>query len=244
MQKVESVKIIEIIRKSEQGRSEPYLCEGEDGNRYYVKGRQSGARTPITEWLAAHLARALNLPVPNFCLVTISADLLAVTPPELKAIGECIAFASQEVPFTSWLEQANIDNIPESLQRDLLVFDWWLCNDDRNKGNINLLWRTDVQALVVIDHNLAFDDEFDAEEFLKSHPFSHHWNAITSDKMLKQTYQQRLLDALPMFDAAREGIPHSWLWIDKEETIPNNVQLDNFRFILDRCNSDRFWELK
>jgi hypothetical protein len=235
------VNIVEIIKKAEQGRSEPYICEGEDGKRYYVKGRQSGARTPITEWIAAHLAQALGLPIANFRLAYISAELLATTPADLKPIGECIAFASQEAPFTCWLEPANIYKVPESLQRDLLVFDWWLRNDDRNRGNINLLWNSDEQALVVIDHNLAFDSEFKAKDFLQAHPFSHHWDAITSDMMVRLAYQERLEATLPAFEHAKASIPPSWFWVDKEETIPNTINLNDFKALLERCHTDEFW---
>ncbi len=235
------VNIIEIIKKAEQGRSEPYICEGDDGNRYYVKGRQSGARTPITEWIAAHLARELGLPIADFCLVNISAELLAITPAELRPIGECIAFASREARFTSWLEPANIQKVPEGLQRDLLVFDWWIRNDDRNRGNINLLWKSDAQALVVIDHNLAFDPKFSPKDFLLAHPFSHQWGAITSDMMIMLEYQTRLGSAFHSFEKAKNSIPSSWHWVDKEETIPNTVDLNDFKLLLERCHTDQFW---
>lgn len=60
------IQIIEITRQASQGRSEPYLCVGEDGLNYYVKGRQSGLPTRINEWICAHLGRVFGLPIPEF----------------------------------------------------------------------------------------------------------------------------------------------------------------------------------
>lgn len=128
MTKSKIVQIIEITKLASMGRSEPYLCVGDDGFNYYVKGRQSGSTTPIYEWICGYLAKALALPIPNFCLGEISKELLDVTSPELRSIGACMGFASQEVPLACWFEEASVEKVDDELQRNILVFDWWIRN--------------------------------------------------------------------------------------------------------------------
>lgn len=88
------IQIIEITRQASQGRSEPYLCVGEDGLNYYVKGRQSGLPTRINEWICAHLGRAIGLPIPDFRLAEITSELLGVT----SAKGSCTLCIVSENP--------------------------------------------------------------------------------------------------------------------------------------------------
>jgi hypothetical protein len=234
------IPIIEIISQSKQGYSNPYLCEGEDGIKYYVKGQQSHwPQTSIIEWIAAHLARALQLPVADFCLVEISPELLAVTRPELRAIGQCIAFASKQVPRARWFETTDIAKIPDKLQQQLLVFDWWIQNEDRNTGNTNLLFDDSQGSLIVIDHNLAFDQQFSSDNFISLHLFRHHWHTITSDPKIQQQFKYWLLQALPAFEQAQSSMPLSWL--ESEELLPNAIDLDYFKALLTRCDNDEFW---
>ena len=236
-----TVQIIEITKLASQGRSEPYLCVGEDGLKYYVKGRQSGSTTPIYEWICGHLAKALDLPVPNFRLAEISKELLDVTSPELRSIGVCIGFASQEVPLACWFEEANIEKVDDELQRKILVFDWWIRNEDRNKQNPNLLWDSENQRVAVIDHNLAFDTEFHPDHFKEYHLFGRHWDNISSDMVSRLAIQKQLEAALPAFDVALKNMPREWLWIDAAETLPTTLDIDRLRNQLLRCQTEDFW---
>lgn len=104
-----------------------------------------------------------------------------------------------------------------------------------------MLWKSDEQALVVIDHNLAFDPKFDPQDFFQAHPFGHQWDAITSDMMVRLEYQKLLEAALPAFEQAKASIPPSWSWVDKEETIPNTTNINYFKALLARCHTDQFW---
>jgi hypothetical protein len=64
----------------------------------------------------------------------------------------------------------------------LLVFDWWVENADRSLsphgGNPNLLWRASENKLLVIDHNLAFDADFDEASFFTTHVFRQEADAV------------------------------------------------------------------
>ena len=62
------------------------------------------------------------------------------------------------------LTASTVMEVPVNLQQDVLAFDWWIRNSYRylteKGGNPNLFWQPDSHGLVVIDHNLAFDAEF------------------------------------------------------------------------------------
>jgi hypothetical protein len=235
------IQIVEITKQALQGRSEPYLCRGENGLNYYVKGRQSGLPSRIKEWICAHLGRALELPIPEFELAEISPELLSVTSVNLRSIGVGLGFASQEVPLACWLEEANQPRVDEELQRKILVFDWWIRNEDRCNHNPNLLWDSAHQRISVIDHNLAFDSEFDPHNFKSSHIFGHHWDTISSDLVTRSSYQQQLEAALPAFDQAWASMPDEWHWIDVEQTMPATLDINRLRNQLLRCQTDDFW---
>lgn len=235
------IQIIEITRQASQGRSEPYLCVGEDGRNYYVKGRQSGLLTRVKEWICAHLGRAFGLPIPDFRLANISLELLGVTNINLRPIGVGVGFASKEVPLACWFEEANKSKVDDELQRKLLIFDWWIRNDDRNLSNPNLLWDAANQKMAVIDHNLAFDSEFDPLGFQSSHIFGHHWDTISSDLVSRSSYQQQLEAALPAFDQALGSMPDEWRWIDVEQTMPSTLDINQLKDQLLRCKADHFW---
>ena len=121
-------------------------------------------------WVCGHLAQALGLPLPPFFLVQLDPALVKELPKDQQAIGSLPAFGSREQPHAAWLELGISQRVPAELQRDVLVFDWWVRNTDRLRGNTNLLWDTEHEGLVVIDHNMALDNDFIAADFFcKAH---------------------------------------------------------------------------
>jgi len=60
------IQIIEIIRRSDQGVTRPFLCRAEDGAIYFVKGRHAGHRSLICELLGGLLTENLRLPIAPF----------------------------------------------------------------------------------------------------------------------------------------------------------------------------------
>lgn len=40
-----TVEIVEILRRSEQGMTKPFICRGDDGEIYFVKGQNAGHRS-------------------------------------------------------------------------------------------------------------------------------------------------------------------------------------------------------
>jgi hypothetical protein len=69
-----SVEIVEIMGRSEQGVTRPFICRGDDGHVYFVKGRGAGMRSLICEWIAGQLGRRLGLPIAPFEIVEVGPE--------------------------------------------------------------------------------------------------------------------------------------------------------------------------
>ncbi len=235
------LQITEILGPSDQGKARPYLCRADDGAMYYVKGRQTNRASLWNEWICGHLARALGLNVPAFSIVDISAELLAETPPEWKDIGLGPAFGSRRQPHALWLEPSLACMVPLPVQRDVLMFDWWVRNGDRLTGNTNLLWDASAKKLVVIDHNLAFDTDFSAAIFAVHHVFASQWPIICGDLVMQAEYAERLAMALEQFALACGTVPEEWRWANVEQDVPAKLDLEFVRQTLARCETPELW---
>lgn len=236
-----TVQIVEILGPSDQGRSRPYKCRGEDDAIYYVKGRQTNRASLWHEWVCGHLAQRFGLHVPAFEIVEVGEDLLRETPAEWRDLGTGPAFGSRLYPCAVWMEVGLINLVPTNIQRDVLVFDWWIQNCDRLTGNTNLLIDAAAKKLVVIDHNLAFDRQFSAEEFLAHHVFAANWPAICSDLVVQAEYSQRLSTALEGLSMACHNVPEEWHWANAEMDVPANFDLQYVQQTLNRCTTPELW---
>jgi hypothetical protein len=237
----QAIQIVEILGPSDQGKSRPYKCTGADDAIYYVKGRQTNRASLWNEWICGHLALNFGLQVPEFGLVDVTEELLAETPKEWRDIGVGLAFGSRLHPNTIWMEVSLLSEVPVQVQRDVLVFDWWVRNGDRLTGNTNLLWDVSNKELVVIDHNLAFDHDFSTTEFLENHVFSAQWPFVCSDMMVQAEYLQRLCNALEALTIACHNAPPEWHWANIENDVPSNFDLDYVHKTLSRCKTHELW---
>jgi len=159
-----TVRIVEIISRSEQGITRPFLCRGEDGRQYFVKGGGAGRRALISEWLAGQIGLHLGLPIPNFQQMIISREIVEFSAREdIQELGAGTGFGSQLVENTDELAYLFIEQIDPKLRAKVLLYDWWVHNGDRTLsaegGNPNLLWVHHDHRLYVIDHNLAFSED-------------------------------------------------------------------------------------
>ena len=59
-----------------QGRTNPYLCEGDDGKQYVVKGSSATCAGLVKEWIVAHLAKHFGLPIPDFKIAWLDDELV------------------------------------------------------------------------------------------------------------------------------------------------------------------------
>ena len=76
------------------------------------------------------------------------------------------------------------------------------------------------KRLVVIDHNLAFDPEFDERSFFDNHIFSMARERIFGDLVMEADYKKRMERALSGFQVSVDTILETWPWLDLEETRP------------------------
>lgn len=236
------VEVVEILGRSAQGIQEPFLCLGEDGQLYYVKGRQTDRASLCNEWVCAHLATHLGLPVPPFALVHVSQELLDEAPLAWKALGVGVAFGSREHPGCTWFNKAQAMHVPVRLQIDVMGFDWWVRNIDRLEGNPNLLWDAGQSEIVVIDHNLAFNSTFDAEEFMGFHIFKDQWPSL--DLVARDTLQRRFCaTADAVLDEACDNLPSEWRWMNPECDIASNMDVEALKRTVLRCHAPDFWRL-
>ncbi len=245
--------------RSEQGFTRPYLCRCDDGEVYFVKGRSATRRGLINEWLCANLAKAFGLPIAPFELAEVPKELIdADLTGWLRDLGGGTVFASRKV-LGQELAASQVQSLPLDLRRDVLVFDWWVRNNDRNLtaqgGNVNLLWQpgqlernddnekvADV-GVAVIDHNLALDMEFSAPNFCQTHVFAGDLPETFSDFLLRQAFSQRLQQALEVWGSAWDNLPPAWGFMDEEQTMPSNYPKAKVRAMLDLIESPDFWNL-
>lgn len=110
-------------------------------------------------------------------------------------------------------------------------------------GNPNLLWDAATSDLVVIDHNQAFDSDFDSETFLATHIFKAEFSALSSDLVLMAQYADRMRATLELWDDAWARVPDEWLYHDDEQTIPIDFDPVASAAMLARCNNQDLWRL-
>lgn len=235
------LQIVEVLGPSVQGQARPFLCRGADGLLYYVKGQQTNRTSLWREWICAHLGQAMGLPIPPFCLVQLDEDLVRELPPDWRHLGSLPSFGSRRCANASWMELGMAGQVAKVLQCDILVFDWWVHNTDRTRGNPNLLWDGGQQAVAVIDHNNALDPGFVAADFLADHLFSEQWVGVTEDLVTRAHYERRLCEALPAADLACRTAPEAWLWENSEFDIPARFDRDAALALLARCASSELW---
>ncbi len=235
------IAVVEVIGPAQQGLSQPLLCRGEDGQHYYVKGQQTNRASLWSEWICAHLGQALGLPLAPFALLQLDEALVRELPRDWQAVGSLPAFGSCEQRHVTWLEPGIRHKVAPQLQRQLLAFDWWVRNPDRLHGNTNLLWSVEREALVVIDHNLAFSSCFDAVEFSTQHVFAEQWSLLTGDLVEQAHHAQWLHSALGAATQAMATAPEEWLWENSEFDIPARFDTAQALRLLERCATADFW---
>lgn len=237
------LEIVEITGLSDQGKSKPYLCRAEDEKLYYVKGQNAPSSARCREWIVGNLAKAFGLPVPPFCLVNVSPELLAETRSEWQNIGSGVAFASTKEEGIQWFELGFVDSVEQKLRQDLVMFDWWVRNQDREENNTNLLWRGISKSLLVIDFDASFEPSFFPTFFQSYHVFAKDWAVVSSDCLLRVDYEKRFSEALAVLELACDNLPSGWM--KGNISSDGELSLDEVRTILKRCETkDQIWSVE
>lgn len=239
-----TITIEEVLGRAQQGITRPFICRGDDNQLYFVKGIGASRRGQILEWVSAQLATAFGLPVADYVLADVPIELIeADAVPNIQELGAGVVFASRELPHVQELTVTTRELVPQQLATDVLVFDWWLHNEDRHLtalgGNPNLLWDMQASQLAVIDHNQAFDRNFSPGQFLGTHVFAENWNCVYGDVLERARYITKMKAALSGLGFIRDNIPPSWWQVD--DGVPADLAWDEIVVCLDRCRRDDFW---
>lgn len=93
----------------------------------------------------------------------------------------------------------------------------------------------------MIDHNQAFDPDFDPQVFADLHVFAKQWRDVSGDMLKRQEYNQRFSQALANWNSIRESVPQEWLYVDPEMTVPVDISLNMIYESLKRYEREDFW---
>jgi len=208
--------VIEIIRRSEQGVTRPFLCRASDDRQYWVKGRNTGMAGLCHEWIAGQMARDFQLPIPEFSLIEVSQQMITNCANEdAPALGAGVAFASLHVENAGDLPFYAKTRVDAELKRRLLAFDCWVQNEDRTLGaqggNVNLLWDQWEKKPWVIDHNNAFDTAFSMQNLLKNHVFQEELDRKSHSFSL--AIREEMRDIHARFATYLSDLPDDWVEI-------------------------------
>src|SRR5215217_5981952 len=159
-----------------EGGSLPAIVEADDAGLYVVKfrGAGQGAKALIAEFIAAELAKAAGLRVPEMVLVDLDPALGRNEPDseirELLRASVGLNLALDYLPGSAMFDPAAKEAVDAGLASEAVWFDALVTNVDRTPRNANLLcWH---RKLYLIDHGAALY-------------FHHNWPATPED--LEQT---------------------------------------------------------
>ena len=236
------LQIIEIIRKMEQGFTEPYLCRAEDDELYVIKRANATYKGLVKEWVSASLGKEFGLPIPDFKLVYVDNSLLEYDDELRHNIGAGIAFASKLVGDLQEVTYSDLLSGDSDLLKSIFMFDYWIKNDDRNlseiAGNPNLFLSQSTKEIIVLDHNLSFDRDFDLNSFKDIHVGAQAFNTNV-DMLLEDEFTPKFSHALSKLDEIFAQIPEDW----KENFDNYDDFLGEIRVILYSFEQTNFWEV-
>lgn len=159
----------------------------------------------------------------------------------LSEIGEGTAFASEFIDDLQEVNYQKLDNASVDILRDLYVFDYWIRNADRNLteqgGNPNLFYKQSSLDVIVLDHNLAFDNDFLNQDHAQLHVCKRFW-PVQFDFDAQQKYEDRMRNSLQHWDDLISKIPNDW----KVEVAGFDGFISQLKLILDKYETNLFWE--
>lgn len=264
------VTITEIIGRSAQGMTRPFICAANFCEIYYVKGAYAGKNSLCCEWVANRL---VNLALPNaplglpwFHMAEVPQELIEGSSRlDIRDLGAGRVFASMKIEDGQELTWSAAQGWPEETMALLLLMDLWIQNEDRSLstlgGNPNLLveqipplheddaegalWvgQSRREMLWAYDFNLAFDEEFNRERFFRTHVFGgmmKQWPAGFRERM-----EPHLHHALGEVRTIFAELPPEWLHLDGDDSLPVQLDLERVLSVLELPfrDSELFWKL-
>jgi len=119
------LEITDVIKRSDQGITRPFLCKGSDGLFYYVKGHEATRKGLVAELIAARLGRkCLDLPIPDFGIAQIPRELTDYSAREdIGDLGSGSVFASKCIEGVREFGLSDREMIDPDLALRILLFD-------------------------------------------------------------------------------------------------------------------------
>jgi hypothetical protein len=217
---VPTVTAVRYVTPLREGGSLPAIVEADDGRLYVLKFRGAGQGTSalVAELIAAIVAQALGLPIPEVAIVMVGAALGKTEPDreiaDLLRASVGSNFGMGYLPGSAMFTRG-ADPPPDGALASAIVWlDAYVMNVDRTLKNPNLLVRNGQHWL--IDHGAAFY-------------WHHNWEATTdrsADRfpLIRDHVLLPWADALPAvspglvarltdarIEAAVAAIPDDWL---------------------------------
>ncbi len=236
------LQVIAYTRRMNDGMTKPFLCTCQDGLAYIVKGRPKlRPKELVAEFIAAHLAKQIGLPCPDFCIVDVDCGLIEFMP-DLR--GELLpgpAFA------TRFIENASIINIQQARsavtiqeQKKIFFFDRWINNADRSLtdigGNVNIIYDAFNNRYYLIDHNLAFAQDTRSHEY-DVHVYSPNGRPWVFDMLDEPELMDLANDAISSVEEKFNQLPDEWFSTDEERRLMLNEIMNCLNRVYDR----EFW---
>lgn len=159
----------------------PLECRASDGNRYFIKSRNSDMLPLVCEWVCSNLAHVLGLRCPPVCIAWLPAPLVNECSYSDYDLVPGWAFGSRVVEFADTFPKAATKDVPVAERQRLLAFDHWINNSDRRDANPNLLWLAPEKALWVIDHHLTLSVT-PVRDVMETHIFRDDWQECWSEE--------------------------------------------------------------
>lgn len=240
------LEIQEIIKRCDvsSGWLKPFVCNASDGLQYYVKGANATGDGLIYEWICANLAIAFGLPIPAPVILYLDPSLAKISPTEWQDDLKLEHyFGSQSMSPCDVINYQDVAKVPPQLQKDVFVFDYWIQHNDRQLtvkgGNPNVLWDPNQKEIHIIDHNLAFADDFSVENLLDYHVFAAKFKEKPIDLVDKPHYQDKFSNTLQRFDSCVDELPDEWA-DDNPELLKAKVKAIKDKLL--QYTQDEFWE--
>ncbi len=222
-----STSIAEIIRRSEQGVTKPFLCRAANQESWFVKGFvAAGAEALRAEWICGNLAKALHLPISDFTVANVDERLIAMSAMDgVHELGGRYAFGSKAVIGAQEITFTQATALPPEWRARVLLFDWWIRNGDRILGpiggNPNIITTGSKTVEVwLIDHHNAFERQFDASKFWRDHIFADTralWTPVW-----RRAEMKRMKAAAIKLPDVWEAMPSAW-FNDNDSTSPTST---------------------
>ncbi len=156
-----TIDVENILEKVGIGSTNPFKVKASDGKIYVMKIRNDACdgKTLLNELIAYRLAKLLDLPISNCCLINLKKEHIEGNIFNMAGINcmEGIGFASEYMQGSTRINPKilesviNAEDIPS-----IILFDQLILNTDRSENDGNLYYDRKSKKLMIIDHSHIF----------------------------------------------------------------------------------------